>query len=98
VLVGSGVMFLLGGVVLEDCARSVYCGGQRRGKEGGGLVEDSSLRCQRRRKAVRRRALEWRLEGLTSAGSGPQNWRGGCRGGAHEVGKEAGVGGGGQQI
>jgi hypothetical protein len=74
---------------LEDCAQSVYCGGQRGGKEGGGLIEDSSLRCQQRRKTVRRRALAWRLEGLASAGSGPQNWRGGSRGGAHEVGREA---------
>jgi hypothetical protein len=94
----SGVAFLLGGVVLEDCAQSVYCGGQRRGKKGGGLVEDSSLWCQRRRNAVKRRALAWRLEGLTSAGSGPRNWRGGHRGGAHEVGREVGMGGGGQQI
>jgi hypothetical protein len=63
------------GVVLEDCARSVYSGGQHRGKEGGGLVEDSSLRCQRRRKMVRRRALAWRLEGLASASIGPRSWR-----------------------
>jgi hypothetical protein len=55
----SGVAFLLGGVVLEDYARLVYCDGQRRGEEGGGLVKESSLRCQRRRKAVRRRALAW---------------------------------------
>jgi hypothetical protein len=50
---------------------SVSLGGQHRDNEGGGLVEDSSLRRQWRRKVVRRRALAWRLKGLTSAGSGP---------------------------
>ena len=41
----GGVAFLLGGVVSEACALSVYGGGQRRGENGGGLVEDSSLQC-----------------------------------------------------
>jgi hypothetical protein len=76
----NGVAFLVGGVVLEDCARSVYCGGQRHSEEGGGLVEDSSLQCQQWSKAVRRRAVAWCLEGFASTGSGPRSWREGRRG------------------
>ena len=66
---GDGsVASLLGGVASEARARSVYGGGQPCGEDGGGLVEDSSFRCPRGlEEAVRRRALAWRLESLTSA-------------------------------
>ena len=54
----GGVTSLLVGVVLEAHAWSACSGDQRHGKEGEGLVEDSSLQCPRWRKlVVRRRTL-----------------------------------------
>ena len=82
----GGVVFLHGGVVLEVRAQSVYGGNQRCGEKGGGLVDDLSLRCPWRRKAVRRRASHL----LGNEGGGLVGPYASCD---HEVGEEVGVGG-----
>ena len=81
-----GVTSLLGGVILEFHAWSVCSGGQHHGEEGGDLVDDSSLQCPWRRKAVRRRASHL----LGNEGGGLVGPYASCD---HEVGEEVGVGG-----